>query len=178
MLLTNHHVVHSKSAGTPATAASAQFGYDDNGQGGFLPGTVFPCDVTTIQADKVSDWAVLLAVDNLPDSIPVIDLNNAVPAKLNDQAFIIQHPQAGTKKIGYVRNSVSNVDDTVAHYLTDTQEGASGAPVFNEQGEIIAVHRAGGRPIELPGKQPMKKNEGVLISRILKDFHNKNIVVV
>ena len=177
-LLTNHHVVHRKNTGERATAVTAHFGYEDDGAGGFLNGTVFKCNAGSIQSHKESDWAVILTVDELPDIIPAIDLATGVAAKLNDQAFIIQHPLSGYKKIGYVRNSVSNVNDTVAHYLTDTQEGSSGAPVFNAAGKIIAVHRAAGRPIQLPGKQPMKKNEGVLVSKILENFEKENIQVI
>jgi V8-like Glu-specific endopeptidase len=177
-LLTNHHVLHRKNTDEPATAVTAHFGYEDDGAGGFLNGTVFKCNAGSIQSHKENDWAIIMTADELPDAIPTIDLATGETAKLNDQAFIIQHPLSGYKKIGYVRNSVSNVNDTVAHYLTDTQEGSSGAPVFNAAGKIIAVHRAAGRPIQLPGKEPMKKNEGVLVSKILENLTEKHIQVV
>ncbi|MEU4445450.1 hypothetical protein AB0K14_26485 [Actinosynnema sp. NPDC050801] len=57
-------------------------------------------------------------------------------------------------------------DDRKVHYLTDTQVGSSGAPVFNATGDLIAVHHAGGRPQEVAGKPLMRKNEGIRASRI------------
>jgi len=47
------------------------------------------------------------------------------------------------------------------YYLTDTEEGSSGSPVFNTQGQMIAIHRAGGTPQKLIGVDTVKKNEGV-----------------
>lgn len=176
-ILTNHHVFHKKT-GERATAVTAQFGYVDDGEGGFENGTNFKCDIGSIQSNKQSDWAIIITNDALPATIPIIDLNSHAAAKINDQAFIIQHPLGGTKKLGYVRNSVSYVDGIIAHYLTDTQQGSSGAPVFNGHGQLIAVHRAGGRPIELAGQQPMKKNEGILISKILEELGQQQVQVV
>ncbi len=63
-------------------------------------------------------------------------------AKRYPQAFIIQHPNGDRKRLGFVRNLITSVDDRVIHYLTDTQQGASGQP-------------------------PIKKNEGIRISRIV-----------
>lgn len=177
-VLTNHHVLHSKHTGAKATAVSAQFGYEDDGSGGLLDGTSFKCDVQTIQSNKQNDWAIIVSEKELPDSIPIIDLSKAATPVVDEQAFIVQHPLSGTKRVGYVRNTISNVNDQIVHYLTDTQEGSSGAPVFNEKGQLIAIHHAGGQPIQLAGKTPMKKNEGIRISKILEDFASQNVQVV
>ena len=177
-LLTNHHVLHSKHTDEKAAAVTAQFGYDDDGAGGELDPKGYKCDAATIESNKDNDWGIIICLEELPDSIPVIDLDKAVAPVMYAQAFIIQHPQAGTKKIGYVRNSISNMNDRIVHYLTDTQEGSSGAPVFNEAGELIALHHAGGQPTELTGKAPMKKNEGILIKKIKEDMDKQNVKII
>lgn len=176
-VLTNYHVLHKKT-GEHATRVTAHFGYDGNGAGGFSEGKTYACNPNSIRSDQNSDWAIITLTDPLPDAIHIIDLYENVQAKPNDQAFIIQHPLGGTKKLGYVRNSVSYVNDTVAHYLTDTQQGSSGAPVFNGDGKLIAVHRAAGRPVDFPGQQPMKKNEGILIRKILENFIDQEIQII
>ena len=39
-------------------------------------------------------------------------------------------------------NAVVAIEETNIVYLTDTDEGASGAPVTNDNWQVIAVHRA------------------------------------
>ena len=60
-----------------------------------------------------------------------------------ESAYIIQHLGGQRKRLGFVRNQVSSFDERVIHYLTDTQEGSSGSPVFDGQGRLIASQYAG-----------------------------------
>jgi hypothetical protein len=46
---------------------------------------------------------------------------------------------AEVKKIGMVHNVVRYVGDAI-RYRTDTEEGSSGSPVFNEQWQVVALH--------------------------------------
>jgi hypothetical protein len=62
LLLTNWHVLHRRSDGTPATVVTAEFGFEDDGHGGIVKATPVPCDVGTIMADKADDWAVISAL--------------------------------------------------------------------------------------------------------------------
>lgn len=165
LLLTNWHVVCPE--GEPATAITATFGYEDDGKGQGLAGTAVPCDVASIKSHAPDDWAVIRTSTPLSAAIPVISLltGTAEPVA-NESAFIIQHPQGARKRVGYTRNRVTLVDERVVQYLTDTEEGASGSPVFNHAGRVIGLHHAGGRPIEVAGRIPVKKNEGIRIERV------------
>ena len=174
LLLTNWHVLHRKGDGTRATAVTAEFGYEDDGRGGALGPTVIPCDVASIVTSQADDWAIIRATQPLTDVWPIIRLSEAVVPTLDEPAYIIQHPGGDRKRLGFVRNQVSFFDDRVVHYLTDTREGSSGAPVFDGQGQLIALHRAGGRPQEVVGRSPLKKNEGIRISRILSGLNGQN----
>lgn len=176
LLLTNWHVLHKTPEETPATTVNAEFGYEDNGAGGILPATIIACDETTIVANKNDDWAVIRTKTPMNAAWPIIKLSEAVAPKLNTSAYIIQHPNGDRKRIGFVRNQVNFFDANVVHYLTDTQEGSSGAPVFNSAGQLIALHHRGGDPQEVLGRPPTKKNEGIRISRIIEGLNANNIV--
>lgn len=177
LLLTNWHVLHKESDGTRATAVTAEFGYEDNGKGGVLAATVIPCDVESIVTNKEDDWAVVRATEALDDAWPVVKLSEAAEPTQGSSAFIIQHPGGDRKRVGFVRNQVSAFTDRVVHYLTDTQEGSSGSPVFDGQGRLIALHHAGGRPQQVVGKAPVKKNEGIRISRVVAGLAAQDVQV-
>jgi Trypsin-like peptidase domain len=93
-------------------------------------------------------------------------LDGGLDTVLGEGAFVIQHPLGGRKRVAIVRNQASFVDDRVVHYLSDTQAGSSGSPVFNADGRLIALHHAGGRPQVVTGKDPVLKNEGIRIPRV------------
>ncbi|MBL7259239.1 trypsin-like peptidase domain-containing protein [Paractinoplanes lichenicola] len=167
LLLTNWHVLHDEKTGIRATAAWAEFGFEDDPDGSPRTATRIGCDVATIVSDEPDDWAVIRATDPLHESWPVIALSTAAEPEPRTPAYIVQHPGGLRKRLGYVRNQISYVDDRVVHYLTDTVTGSSGSPVFDAAGALIAVHHAGGRPQEVLGLAPTKKNEGIRIPRIV-----------
>lgn len=160
LLLTNWHVVYFDAL---ATDAKAEFGYEDDGSGGGLPSMAVACDVSTIKGDAALDWAVIRTAQPLPDAVPIIRLSDAVEPKVAKPAFIIQHPAGERKRVAFVRNQITGFDDRVVHYLSDTQSGSSGSPVLDEQCRLLALHHAGGRPQEVAGRPPLRKNEGIRI---------------
>jgi endonuclease I/V8-like Glu-specific endopeptidase len=115
-------------------------------------------------------WLTLIADEN-----KVI-----VGEKLN----IIQHPGGERKQLALRENFLEDILDNFLHYQTDTAPGSSGAPVFNDQWEVVALHHAGvpkededGNYLSLDGgiwdkSKPIsqlawKANVGVRISRII-----------
>lgn len=65
-------------------------------------------------------------------------------AGLGDFATIIQHPNGREKQIAIRKNEIVNLDQpNVIIYVSDTAQGSSGAPVFNDQWQVIALHSAG-----------------------------------
>ncbi|GAB3307626.1 trypsin-like serine peptidase [Hymenobacter tenuis] len=177
LLLTNWHVLHDQYTGAPASAVTAQFRYEDDGQGGELAPAPISCDVHTIRSSKEDDWAVIQTSQPLLASWPIICLSTNVQPVPGNATYIVQHPGGSRKRLGYVRNLVSFVDDRVVQYLTDTQGGSSGSPVFDAAGRVIALHHMGGQPQQVAGRAPIKKNEGIHISRILAGFAQQGIVV-
>lgn len=95
----------------------------------------------------------------------------------NDFVNIIQHPGGEMKQISLYHNIVTNTNERVIQYLTDTLKGSSGSPVFNSDWEVVALHHSGGgsklgEP-ELP-EGIKSRNEGIFINTIIqfvKDNH-------
>jgi V8-like Glu-specific endopeptidase len=175
LLLTNWHVL--TFLGAPATNVTAEFGYEDDGKGGGLSATAVACDASTIKTDQANDWGVIQVSQPIADSIPVLKLSEAAVPQQGQPAFIVQHPGGERKRVAYVRNQVTFADDRVVHYLSDTQAGSSGSPVFNDAGRLIALHHAGGRPQEVAGKPPLAKNEGIRISAVIQGLTTAGIAL-
>ena len=95
---------------------------------------------------------------------------------VGEASYILQHPLGDRKRLGFVRNTVTDYNERVVHYLTDTQQGSSGSPVFNSEGGLVALHHAGGRPQEALGKAPVRKNEGIRISRVLAGLKQRHVL--
>jgi endonuclease G len=106
-----------------------------------------------------------------------------LPGKVVDKEWvtIIQHPGGGPKQIS-IRSSrivslpkkaIPNVNlDHFIHYLTDTEPGSSGAPVVNDQWQVIALHHKAVPAPRMRGASDKPAvyigNEGVRISAIYK----------
>jgi V8-like Glu-specific endopeptidase len=176
LILTNWHVLHIKNV--VAATVSAEFGFDDDGKGGGLASTAYACDIASIRGKPDDDWAVIQVTSPLPNSIITLKLSEAAEPVMDAPAFVVQHPAGQRKRLAYVRNQITTIDPRVVQYLSDTQPGSSGAPVLDENGRLVALHHAGGRPQEVAGKTPIRKNEGIRISRVLEGFQQMNIPVV
>ncbi|MBI5320021.1 trypsin-like peptidase domain-containing protein [Bradyrhizobium sp.] len=173
LILTNHHVLFPRD--TVATSVQADFGFDVAADGAALAVTSLAGIVGTIKGEAQDDWAVIEVADMRPEW-PKLPLEAAPAPQIGDLAYILQHPGGHQKRLGFVRNTISNVNDGVVRYLTDTEPGSSGAPVFDTAGRLIALHHAGGRPVEIAGKPPVAKNEGIRISRVAERLRSSGIL--
>ncbi len=106
---------------------------------------------------------------------------------IDEYVAVIQHPGGAPKKIALRNNKLVDLFDTFIHYTTDTDRGASGSPVFNDQWQVVGLHHAGvkkrdakGRVLAVDGKVwtssmgedriAWSANEGIRISSILADL--------
>jgi V8-like Glu-specific endopeptidase len=175
LLLTNHHVLFDHDHGdAQATAVEAWFGYERSFAGLDMPHTVVLGDPAGIVGQKDHDWAVVRTSDPVPDTAPVIALTGATPVKADDRVYIIQHPGGAPKKIGMIHNVVRFADDNVVQYLTDTEGGSSGSPVFNEQWQVVALHHlwtevTAGGVTEL-------RNQGQRIERVVEGLQAAHLI--
>jgi len=174
LILTNHHVLFPGNS--VATRVQADFGFDVAADGAALAVISRAGDVGTIKGEMPDDWAVIEIANMLPEW-PILPLDAGLTPQVGDLTYILQHPGGHQKRLGFVRNTISDVKDGVVRYLTDTEPGSSGAPVFDTAGRLIALHHAGGRPVEVAGKPPVAKNEGIRISRVAERLSTNNILM-
>jgi V8-like Glu-specific endopeptidase len=176
LLLTNWHVLHLDND-TAASQVDAEFLFEKDSQGKLAATRIIGCKVDSIRTHRGDDWAVIQTSAPMDDAWPIIPMCDGVKVQQNDRAYIIQHPGGERKRLGFVRNQVSLVDDRVIHYLTDTKEGSSGAPVFNQEGKLFALHHAGGTPQQIVGRPPVRKNEGIRISRVIAGLKAQGVLL-
>lgn len=56
---------------------------------------------------------------------------------------IIQHPGGARRQFSIRENELHSRDDQVLWYFSDTAQGSSGAPAFNDSFQIVALHHSG-----------------------------------
>jgi endonuclease G, mitochondrial len=84
---------------------------------------------------------------------------------------IIQHPRGNYKQVAIRNNLLTFRTDSALLYETDTEVGSSGAPVFSDLWDVVALHHFGQPNIaqrDAPGSRdlPLNANEGIRISAI------------
>lgn len=178
LFLTNHHVIASTS---DALRLCVEFEYETGPNGETLPVTRFTFDTQRcFVSDGIEglDFTLIGVGERLYGErrledfgfIPLSDAGDK--HMLGEVANIIQHPQGRLKEVVVRENQLVARDalNRVLHYVADTEGGASGSPVFNNQWEPIALHHWGTPWLE--GKSEIgpsrEVNEGIRISAIVK----------
>jgi V8-like Glu-specific endopeptidase len=165
-LVTNHHVLPGADSASDGTAIfnfqKAAAGYDEAAEALKLePERCF-------QTSRDDDFTVV-GVSGAPVSRwGRIELKPH-PVARGDRVNIIQHPGGGPKQLGLSFDVVAFVGAGRLQYLTDTLPGSSGAPVFDSQWNLVALHHSGGWLVE-PGsleKRVYYRNEGILVERLI-----------
>jgi V8-like Glu-specific endopeptidase len=167
LLITNHHVLPTEAA---AREAIVQYNYQKTVTGLDAPAEVFklvPQDVFVTSPIEQDDWTAVRVQDNPSRKWGAIKLTRVHP-KLYERVNIIQHPGGGPKQIALYHNLVVFVGNNRLQYLTDTLPGSSGAPVFDSDWRVVAVHHSGGWLSEPGSKRTYLRNEGVHINAIIE----------
>lgn len=167
LLLTNHHVLESKD---DACKAEFQFGYRIDSEGRMKPKEIFSANPEGIyHSNEKLDYAIVELHNSPGNTWGYLQLKS--PKVVKDQRVnIIQYPAYMGQMISFQNNFVEYVDDTIVQYLTTTQPGSSGSPVFNDKWEVVALHHAGGTLKEPATNRRYARNEGMIISAILNDL--------
>ena len=176
ILLTNHHVLNSIDVARSAWCIfNYQLGVDNQ-----------PLEVVAVRLEPDRLFLTSPLADGLDYTFVGIDkkageLFGFIPIQRSaftihpgDNANIVQHPEGGYKKVTIQENEVLQDTGVVIHYASDTLGGSSGAPVFNNRWELIALHHASKKAdgLTLPDRAtpPDYVNEGIKISAIAADL--------
>jgi endonuclease G, mitochondrial len=168
LLLTNNHVLPDA-----ALAGEAVLEFDCD------PGTpdtrfvlVAPAPDRLFMTDEHLDYT-LVALEDLPDGRPPgaeFGWNELIGRQgkivTGEPINIVGHPMGRTKEVALRNNRLSNQLEHFLHYETDTEQGSSGSPVFNDTWEVVALHHAGvpstdpeGRVLKTDG-EPWHRSDG------------------
>ena len=147
LILTNHHVFRTPDE---AEGIGAQFLYERTEEG-LREGLIFELDPSRFFVnDKRLDYAVVAVRQRATSGaelkqfrfLPLIGVKGKILK--GDPVNIIQHPEGGPKRYATVNNRLLDLrDDGFLLYETDTLEGSSGSPVFNQHWETIGLHHCG-----------------------------------
>ena len=155
LLVTNNHVIKSSDT---ALRSFAEFGYELDMRGSFRSSKRFQLmPQLGFISDPDLDFTLVAVAERSEDgSAALLDYGflrlNPNLHKVDEMEFvtIIQHPNGEDKHIAVRENEVIKIGDrndsqrdNWLWYVSDTAPGSSGAPVFNDQWQVVAVHHAG-----------------------------------
>jgi V8-like Glu-specific endopeptidase len=174
VFVTNNHVI--KDAETAAIAV-LQFDYEESEDGNPLEITEFALDPLKGFATSVKDdWTAIRVKGDANKKFAALALVENITVQKDDFVNIIQHPGGRFKQIGLYHNLVTFSNDKIVQYLTDTEPGSSGSPVFNSQWQVVALHHSGGILREPGSIQRLLRNEGININIVIKGLQENNLL--
>ncbi len=196
LMLTNNHVLQDKRQ---ASFSQIEFNYQEEHNGKSLPSVNFNLDPEAFfLTDRELDYTLVALKNEAQNSETLSSLGwhplIAQEGKviIGEYVSIIQHPEGKPKQIALRENQLVDVLEEFLHYETDTAPGSSGAPVFNDQWEVVALHHSGvpmyddddnilslddtpWTPRMGEDRIAWRANEGVRISRIVKHIRNQEL---
>jgi endonuclease G len=195
LLLTNWHVFPTVA---DAVGCGANFLYESD-EHGLRRGLTFEVDPQAFYvSDADLDYALVAIKPRAVEGSTIDQLGTITliesPSKIliGQKINIIEYPDGGQKQYATTNNRLLDIlESGFLHYETDTLEGSSGSPDFNENWELVALHHASipamqGNQILATDDRPWTEdmgddrikwvaNEGVRVSAIVQSLHKQTI---
>jgi V8-like Glu-specific endopeptidase len=179
LLITNNHVIASEAE---ARGARVEFNFEKTLEGLDAPMVSFKLapengfKTSPKEEDGGDDWtAVRLETNPALEQWGALPLVSATP-KVGDEVMIVQHTYGGQKQVALSHNTVVFADTRRLQYLTDTDEGSSGSPVFDVQWRLVGLHHAGGWLREPGTKQRVFRNQGIHINLLVDGLTQAGLI--
>lgn len=148
LLMTNQHVLENKSE---AAECYVEFDYFYSKNNTRIESEIFKIKPELFYMySKELDYAIVF-VERLSDrgtELSNYGWNNLAVSNLevqnSDRLNIIHHPRGEHQQISIRKNYAIDVEDEDIYidYVTDTDFGSSGSPVYDDDWNIVALHRA------------------------------------
>ena len=196
LLLTNNHVLRGPIG---ASDSLIEFNYQEGPDGRLLTPVVFNLEPEIFfMTDRPLDYSLVAVSQSSHDghALQSFGWNRLVEEDgkiiVGEPLNIIQHPDGQPKQLALRENRLVDVLEDFLHYEGDTAEGSSGAPVFNNQWEVVGLHHSGAAKRDEQGRILTKEgtlwskdmgehkvawigNEGVRISRIVEHIKGQTL---
>lgn len=182
LFLTNNHVIYDSR---DALASFVEFNHELNIMGRPKPVTRFtlaPNGFFMSSSREDLDFTIVAMGNRVSGKgelsdfgyCPIGGTDNNHP--LGEFVNVIHHPGGSFKQI-ILSAQLAAYTDEVLHYYANTRSGSSGAPVLNDQFELIGIHhyRRPTRMSMTPGGKPGPRdaNEGIRTSAIVKRVNSE-----
>jgi len=174
LLLTNYHVLPNDAI---VANTQVRFGFRLDILGHLQRGSTYQIKQRLQFSPTDNLDYVLLELEDEPGNNPEIGYLRPVAklAEINTPLYIIQHPQGKPQKIVLQENWITYLasDHRRIQYLTNTEYGSSGAPAFNENWDLVAIHHSRAPFPQISTDMSIEGNEGIPLITILpeiKDF--------
>jgi endonuclease G len=164
LILTNHHVFGSSA---DADDAYIQFGYQERFNGDLTDPARIACDTTLFVTDQALDFSLVALATN--PGLPYLNLRHAQAPALESHIAIIQHPSGAPLQVAMRDHALVWADDRFIQYLTNTEYGSSGSPVFDDYWQVIALHSQRVRDPKEVGSIVWYRNQGTRMQAILNN---------
>lgn len=164
-IVTNHHVIGDAET---AGRALVDFNYEEDENGRALQPFTYELSSTNFVTDPDNDCSII-TVNRSSNARPLdewgaLTFSRNPRYQENDAVVIVQHPGGGPKEISIANSVIVGTKHNLVFYTSDTYQGSSGSPVFDEDWHVIALHRSAGRHDEQRGGY--QNNAGVLVSSL------------
>ncbi len=167
-LITNNHVLPTP---TQAVRSVAIFNFEEDLSGRPLEPVPIDLDGSQFETNNAAEIdctiVALKATEEQLGRWGALELNCGFELQSTSSVSIIQHPEGGYKQIAIAGNIITQADPGSLYYVTSTMPGSSGAPVFDDDWKVIALHQGGGAWSN--EQRRFLDNRGIRFSSIAKD---------
>lgn len=169
LFMTNNHVFEDKN---DAANAILQFNYRLLADETLAQRDEWECDPDdTFVTNPIFDYSIVRVKEKdeqkAGDVWGHLNLHHGASIFENQRVNIIQHPQGRFQEIVFRDNQVRAVKDQFIQYLTDTDYGTSGSPVFDDWFNVVALHNQRVRDPNNPDR--WYRNQGYRVEAIIAD---------
>jgi len=178
-LLTNNHIIETADQ---AANSKIIFNFQQDIDGQVQPVAEYKLDASSFVTSSFNDLDYTLVQVNDHDGQLTewghLEIEQFMNPQRDERINIIQHPEGKSMKIALPSKIISKWKQYL-FYLADTKAGSGGAPVFNQDWKVVALHHSrksgpssGGFLINEVG-DIRPSNRGILIKNILEDIRSK-----